>query len=235
MGTADEGRGHSPADTVLFDVDGTLVDSTYHHAVAWHRAFRGLGVDVPIWQVHRAIGMGGDRLVAHVAGEGVEERLGDALRAAWRREYEPLRDEIASLPQAHELLELLKGQGFRLALASSGQPDHTEQAVGLLAASALLDAVTTSEDAEESKPEPDILRTALDAAGGSRAVVVGDSPYDVQAAARLGAPCIAVRTGGFGADELTGAGAVLVVESVADLLHADWSALAVAAPPPPDA
>ncbi|MGN6634480.1 MAG: HAD family hydrolase, partial [Oryzihumus sp.] len=88
------------ADTVLLDVDGTLMDTTYHHAMAWHRAFRSRGVDVPIWRVHRAIGMGGDRLVAEVAGDEVEERLGDELRQAWEREYEPLRAEIAPLPHA---------------------------------------------------------------------------------------------------------------------------------------
>lgn len=222
---------HAPhADTVLFDVDGTLMDTTYHHALAWHRAFRAHDVQVPLWRVHRAIGMGGDRLVAEVAGDDVEHRLGAELREAWAREYEPLRREIAPLPGAHALLELLKGKGFRVALASSGKPDHTEQAVRLLDAEGLLDAVTTAEDAEESKPAADILRVALQQAGGSHAVTVGDSPYDVEASNRLGAPCIAVRTGGFGADELTGAGAVLVVDGVSDLLDADWSALAIRRP-----
>ena len=217
-------------DTVLFDVDGTLVDSTYHHAVAWHRAFRAHGVDVPLWQVHRAIGMGGDRLVAAVAGQDVEERLGDALREQWRTEYEPLRAEIAPLPGAADLLRALKRHGWRVALASSGKPDHTEQAVELLEARDLLDAVTTSEDARESKPAGDIFAVALKDAGGTSAVVVGDSPYDVEAASRLGAPCVGVRTGGFGVDELTGAGAVLVVDGVADLLSEDWSRLARATP-----
>ena len=219
------------ADTVLLDVDGTLVDTTYHHALAWARAFRSLDVDVALWEVHRAIGMGGDRLVAEVAGHEVEERLGDALREAWEREYEPLRAEVAPLPRAHELLKLLKDKGFRVALASSGKPDHTGQAVELLGAKDLLDAVTTSEDAEDSKPAADILGAALRSAGGSHAITVGDSPYDVEASTRLGAPCVAVRTGGFGEDELRDAGAVLVVDGVADLLDADWSALATTRPP----
>ncbi len=218
------------ADTVLLDVDGTLMDTTYHHAIAWHRAFRSQGLDVPIWRVHRALGMGGDRLVAAVAGDEVEHRLGDRLREAWEREYEPLRDEIAPLPRAHELLRLLKDKGFRVALASSGKPDHTQQAVAMLEGEDLLDAVTTAEDAEDSKPAPDILQKALDAAGGRHALTIGDSPYDVEASNRLGAPCVAVRTGGFGADELRAAGAVLVVDGVADLLDADWSALATTRP-----
>ena len=218
------------ADTVLLDVDGTLMDTTYHHAIAWHRAFRSQGVDVPIWEVHRAIGMGGDRLVAAVAGDEVEQRLGDQLRAAWEREYEPLRAEVAPLPRARELLQLLKDRGFRVALASSGKPDHTQQAVALLEGEDLLDAVTTAEDAEDSKPAPEILQKALEAAGGRHALVIGDSPYDVEAANRLGAPCVAVRTGGFGEEELREAGAVLVVEGVADLLEADWSALAATRP-----
>ncbi|MGZ4636390.1 HAD family hydrolase [Oryzihumus sp.] len=218
------------ADTVLLDVDGTLMDTTYHHAIAWHRAFRSCGVDVPIWRVHRAIGMGGDRLVAEVAGDDVEERLGDELRQAWEREYEPLRAEVAPLPHAHDLIARLKDTGFRVALASSGKPDHTRQAVSLLEAEDLLDAVTTAEDAQESKPAADILQVALREAGGRHAIMVGDSPYDVEAAARIGAPCVAVRTGGFGVDELTGAGAVLVVDGPGDLLDADWSALAISRP-----
>ncbi len=119
-------------DTVLLDVDGTLVDTTYHHALAWARAFRSLDVDVALWEVHRAIGMGGDKLVAAVAGDEVEQRHGDELRQRWQEEYEPLRAEVRPLPGATELVRLLKDRGFRVALASSGKPEHTDQAVELL-------------------------------------------------------------------------------------------------------
>ena len=212
-------------DTVLLDVDGTLVDSTYHHALAWHRAFASHDVHQPVWRIHRAIGMGGDRLVAAVAGDDVEDRLGDALREAWETAYEPLRREVRVLPGAADLVRTLKEEGFRVALASSGKPEHTEQAVEVLGVEDLLDAVTTSEDADSSKPAPDIFRIALRKAGGTAAVVVGDSVHDIDAAKGLGAPCVAVRTGGFGVAELEEAGAILVVDGPADLLQADWRAL----------
>ena len=183
------GTGMSPRhDTVLLDVDGTLVDTTYHHALAWARAFRSLDVDVPLWEVHRAIGMGGDKLVAAVAGDEVEQRHGDDLRQRWLEEYEPLRAEVLPLPGAADLVRLLKDRGFRVALASSGKPQHTEQAVELLGVGDLLDAVTTSEETSESKPEPSIPETALKKAGGTSAIMVGDSTFDIEAAARMGAP-----------------------------------------------
>ncbi|MGI8716442.1 MAG: HAD family hydrolase [Lapillicoccus sp.] len=212
-------------DTVLLDIDGTLVDSTYHHALAWHRAFASHDVHQPVWRIHRAIGMGGDRLVAAVAGDDVEDRLGDALREAWETAYEPLRREVRVLPGAADLVRTLKEEGFRVALASSGKPEHTEQAVEMLGVEDLLDAVTTSEDADSSKPAPDIFLIALQKVGGTAAVVVGDSVHDIDAAKGLGAPCVAVRTGGFGVAELEEAGAVLVVDGPADLLQADWRAL----------
>lgn len=219
-------------DTILLDVDGTLVDSTYHHAVAWHRAFRSHDIPLPLWRVHRAIGMGGDLLVGALAGQEVEDRIGDELRAAWAREYEPLRAEIEPLPGAVDLLRELKRRGFLLALASSGKPDHTRQALDLLGVADLLSAVTTSEDADTSKPAPDILGVALRRAGGTSALVIGDSTYDIEAATNLGAPCIATRAGGYGADELRRAGAVLVADGMVDLLEADWDGLATAGPAP---
>ncbi|HET7304787.1 MAG TPA: HAD family hydrolase [Segeticoccus sp.] len=218
-------------DTVLLDVDGTLVDSTYHHAIAWHRAFRDEGIELPMWRVHRAIGMGGDRLVGTLAGDDVEERLGDSLRAAWQREYEPLRAEVEPLPGAHELVARLKDRGFIVALGSSGKPDHTRQAVELAGVGDLVDAVTTADDVGSSKPAPDILQVALQRAGGSSGIVVGDSTYDVTSAARMGAPCVAIRTGGFGVDELEGTGAVLVADGLEDLCDADWEQIARSRPP----
>ncbi len=198
-------------DTVLLDVDGTLVDTTYHHALAWARAFRSLDVDVALWEVHRAIGMGGDKLVAAVAGDEVEQRHGDELRQRWQEEYEPLRAEVRPLPGATELVRLLKDRGFRVALASSGKPAHTDQAVELLGIGDLLDAVTTSEETSASKPEPSIPELALEKAGGTeRGRWSATPPATSRPRAGMGAPCVAVRTGGFGVDELREAGAVLV-------------------------
>jgi len=227
---ADAPRTHRH-DTVLLDVDGTLVDSTYHHAMAWHRAFQHHGIHVPMWKVHRAIGMGGDRLVAAVAGDDVEESLGDALREEWEQGYERLIDNVEPLPGAADLVRALVEKGFIVALASSGKPDHTQTAVERLGVGDLLAAVTTSEDAESSKPAPDILSVALGKSGGTSAIVVGDSTFDIASAARIGSPCVATRTGGFGRDELRGAGAVLVADGMVDLLEADWAGLADATPP----
>lgn len=219
-------------DTVLLDVDGTLIDSTYHHAIAWHRAFRDHGIDLPMWRIHRVIGMGGDRLVAAVAGDAVEERHGDALREAHGEKYAEIAEDVGPLPGARELVRFL-GERFIVALGSSGSPEHTalaQEKVGL--GEDDVAAATSSGDADSSKPSPDILRAALEQAGGTSAIVVGDAPYDIVAAARMGAPCIAVRTGGFGPAELEAAGAVLVVDGLPELLDVDWDALARATPPP---
>lgn len=218
-------------DTVLLDVDGTLVDSTYHHAIAWHRAFQRHDIELPMWRVHRGIGMGGDRLVAALAGDEVEQRLGDELRAAWEKEYDRLIDEVEPLPGAADLVHAL-AERFVVALGSSGKPDHTRRAVDLVGVRDVVAVVTTSEDAESSKPAPDILEVALRRSGGTSAVVIGDSTFDVASAARMGAPCVAIRTGGFGVDELRQAGAVLVERGLPELLEADWDALARAEPPP---
>ena len=213
-------------DTVLLDVDGTLVDSTYQHALAWWRAFASLGVDVAVWRIHRSIGMGGDRLVGEVAGDDVEKAHGDELRRRWKEAYDAeYAAAVRPFAGAADLVRELRGRGWKVALASSGKPDHTHHAVDLLGIGAELAAVTTGDDAEESKPAPDILAVALERAGGSAGVCVGDSPYDVRAAAALGAPCIGVLTGGFSRAELEAAGAAAVATDVGGLLDSPAGAL----------
>ncbi|MQW75326.1 HAD-IA family hydrolase [Nocardioides sp. dk4132] len=210
---------------VLLDIDGTLVDSTYHHALAWHRAFARHETAPPLWRIHRTIGMGGDKLVAHVAGEEVEKRSGDTLREAWKQEYAALRDEVRPLPGAAELVRGLRERGHRVALASSGDPQFSREAVELVGIGADIEVLTSSEDVEASKPEPDLIGETLARLGGvERAVFVGDTPYDVEAAARAGLPCLGVLTGGFGREELLAAGAVVVAEGPGDLLDLDWHA-----------
>ena len=108
---------------ILFDIDGTLVDSTYHHAIAWQRAFDRSQLPLPLWRIHRTIGMGGDKLVAAVAGDDVEKRLGDTLREAWKDEYLKIKAEVFPLPGAAALVRKLAGEGYAVALASSGEPD----------------------------------------------------------------------------------------------------------------
>jgi HAD superfamily hydrolase (TIGR01549 family) len=209
---------------VLLDIDGTLVDSTYHHAVAWHRAFARHEEVPPLWRIHRTIGMGGDKLVAHVAGEEVEKRSGDKLRGAWKEEYAALIDEVLPLPGAAELVRRLGEQGHRVALASSGDPAFSRHAMDLLGIGEDVELLTTAEDVEASKPEPDLIGETLSRLGGvEQAVLVGDTPYDVEAAARAGLPCLTVLTGGFGRAELQAAGASLVVDGPGDLLGLDWA------------
>jgi HAD superfamily hydrolase (TIGR01549 family) len=214
-----------PVNGVLLDVDGTLVDSTYHHAMAWHRAFARCGLDVPVWRIHRAIGTGGDRLVAQVAGAEVEDEHGDEVRAGWREEYAAVVDQVRPLPGAADLVRRLVDEGYAVALASSGESEFTDLAVATLGIGGLVAAITSSDDARSSKPDPDILLATLDRMGGvERAVVVGDTPYDVEAAGHAGLRCLTVLSGGYGPDELDAAGAALVVESPADLIQVDFSA-----------
>ncbi|MEO7753526.1 MAG: HAD family hydrolase [Terracoccus sp.] len=210
----------SSIDTVIFDVDGTLVDSNYQHALAWFRAFRRFGITEPIWQIHRAIGMGGDRLVAHVAGDAVEQEHGDALRDAWEEEVEPMIGEIQALEGAAELLRAVKDRGLKVVLASSGKKEHVETFLDLVDGKDVADDWTTSEDADESKPSPDLLRVALGRVDGSRAVMVGDSTWDAIAAGRADLPALAILTGGFSEKELREAGADEVYHSLADLQRA---------------
>jgi HAD superfamily hydrolase (TIGR01549 family) len=211
-------------DTVVLDVDGTLLDSNYHHTVAWGSAFESVGVTVPLWRIHRHIGMGGDRLVAAVAGDDVEQRCGEAVREAWKKEYDEIIDRTRLFDRARSLLAAIRDAGVEVALASSSIPEHAEHAFGLLDAAALADTATTSEDAEESKPHPELVDEALSRVGGARACLVGDSVWDVEAAKRAGVPAYAVLAGGYGRAELEGAGAVAVYDDVADLLQHldDW-------------
>nr|WP_212755573.1 HAD family hydrolase [Flexivirga aerilata] len=208
------------------DVDGTLIDSTYLHALAWERAFETVQVHPQWWRVHQAIGMGGDRLVAHVAGDQVEAAHGDQLRKLWSREYEAVLEEVRPIDGAADFVRSLRDAGLRVTLASSGAPDFTDHALELLGLHRDdVAAVTTADDADSSKPAPDILQVALDRAGGGQAVVIGDSDWDARAARRLGAPCVGVRTGGFSVGELRDAGCVDVRDSVADLVPADITRL----------
>ena len=212
--------GADRVDTAVFDVDGTLVDTNYHHALAWYRAFRGLDIVLPVWRLHRAIGMGGDNLVAHVAGDEVEERLGSDLRDAWEKEFNLLVPEVSAFADARDLLAEVKDRGFRLVLASSGKGEHTEHFLDLLGGTHIADAWTTSDDVERTKPDPDLLTVATGKVGGEVAVVIGDSVWDFRAARRAGLAGHAVRTGGFSAAELRDSGALGVYDSLPDL-HAD--------------
>jgi HAD superfamily hydrolase (TIGR01509 family) len=204
----------------VLDVDGTLVDSNYQHALAWYRALRSVGETFPIWRLHRLIGMGGDQLVLSLGGEDLEKRVGEEARTRQGEEVDKLIDEVAPLPGARDLLLAIKERGHRLVLASSGKERHVDFALDLLDARGIADAWTSSADAEETKPAPDLLQVALkklDAPDDANSVMIGDSVWDVEAAKNAGMPAIVVRSGGFGDDELRNAGAVGIYDTPGDL------------------
>jgi HAD superfamily hydrolase (TIGR01509 family) len=202
---------------VIFDIDGTLVDTNYQHALGWYRAFRKEGIVMPIWQIHRAIGIGSDRVVELLAGNEVEAKLGDALRDAQGPLYKEMIDEVEPMKGAHELLRDLKRAGHPVILASSAEEEEAEHYIDLLDAREFVDGYTTSADVQASKPEPDIVHAAVQKAGGGPAVMIGDSTWDCKAATRAQLPSIGVLTGGFSEQELTEAGATVVFDSVEHL------------------
>jgi HAD superfamily hydrolase (TIGR01549 family) len=213
----------------ILDVDGTLVDTNYHHALAWHRALHAHGHSVQMWKVHRHIGMGGDQILDALIGERAAADQGEAIRDAEAEAYGELIGEVEPLEGARELLEKLRGDGASVILASSAKQEEVDHYLDLLDARELVDGWTTSADVENTKPEPDLVHAALEKAGeGERSVMVGDSIWDVKAAKAAGVPTLAVLTGGFSEAELRDAGAVQVVETIEmldfDSLFAESSA-----------
>jgi HAD superfamily hydrolase (TIGR01509 family) len=208
-------------DTVIFDVDGTLVDTNYLHAVTWWEAFRQHGHHVPMARIHRAIGMGSDKLLDHVLPEDRDRTADDGIRAAHRYLYGEFWTRLCPFEGAAELLRACGTRGRKVVLASSASEPEMEALRAALDAEDAITAVTSSGDVEESKPAPDIVQVALDRAGVSpdRAVFVGDTVWDVKACEKAGVPCIGVLTGGISHHELTEAGAIAVYDSVADLLR----------------
>lgn len=205
--------------TAILDIDGTLVDTNYHHAVAWYRAFRAHGFVIPLWQIHRHIGMGGDQLVAALAGEGFDREHGDEVRAAEKILYLQLIEETQPLTGARALIEDLKAAGYTVILASSAKSDELEHYLKLLDAHSLVDGWTDSSDVEQTKPEPDLVLAALEKADADAkdAVMIGDSTWDCEAAKRAKVRPIGVLTGGFSEAELLDAGAEKVFRSVDEL------------------
>ncbi len=201
----------------ILDIDGTLVDTNYHHAIAWYRAFRQHELVVPLWRIHRAIGMGSDQLIAHLVGEDKDEELGDSIRAAEGPLYLAFIQEASPLEGARGLIEDLKERGSKVVLASSAKGNELDHYLDLLDARELADDWTSSDDVEQSKPEPDLVNAALEKAGTKEAVMVGDTPWDIEAAKKAGIPTIAVMTGGFGHDELGEAGAEVIFDSIEEL------------------
>jgi HAD superfamily hydrolase (TIGR01509 family) len=212
--------------TVVLDIDGTLVDTNYQHALAWHRALCAHNYAVQLWQIHRHIGMGGDQIITALIGEEAEGSDGDAIRAEEGEAYGELIGEVQAMNGATELLRELREDGAKTILASSAKAEEVEHYLDLLDARDLVEGWTTSADVERTKPYPDLVRAALEKVGGDGpAVMVGDSTWDVKAAEAAGIPTLAVLTGGFSEEELREAGAAEVFESIGELRE-DRAALA---------
>jgi len=204
------------AEAFIVDVDGTLVDTNYQHVIAWDRALSANDARVPLWRIHGHIGMGGDQLVAAVAGPEVEERAGDRIREAEKELYAELVDEVRVLEGARELLEELRRRDLGVVLASSAGEDEVGRYLDMLDARELA-KWTTSGDVEHTKPEPDLVEAALAKAGTADALLIGDTVWDVEAARRAGIGTLGVATGGFASSELRSAGAIEVYESLVEL------------------
>jgi HAD superfamily hydrolase (TIGR01509 family) len=209
------------AGTAILDIDGTLVDTNYQHAVAWYRAFRQNEIVLPVWRIHRHIGMGGDQVVAALTDERTEEDKGDEIRAAEKALYMAMIEEVEPFDGARELIGRLKDAGRTVVMASSAKDTEVDHYLDLLDVREVADSWTTSADVEATKPEPDLVKAALDKAGAeaSDAVMLGDTPWDCEAAERAGVQTVALMTGGFSEQELTEAGAVAVFESIPELLE----------------
>jgi HAD superfamily hydrolase (TIGR01509 family) len=204
---------------VLFDVDGTLVDSNDAHAHAWVRAFAEAGIDVSFDAVRRGIGMGGDKLMPRVSGLTEDSDKGQKI-AARRKEIfkQDWLPRLAALPRAADLVAAVKERGLVAVAASSAKKEELEPLLKIAGAHSLMDGATSSDDAEESKPDPDIVQAALARARATadEAVMIGDTPYDIEAARRAGVRTIAFRSGGWGDADL--AGAIAIYDGPWDLL-----------------
>jgi HAD superfamily hydrolase (TIGR01509 family) len=201
---------------VLFDVDGTLVDTNYLHTLAWFRALRDAGEWAPMNAIHRLVGMGSDQLVQQLLGHDSPE-----ASEAHTRRYRELIDDARVFPGAAALLRRVHDAGVAVVLATSAPADELAALRQLLDADDAIDAQTTADDVSESKPAPSVFVSAMETGGvdPSRAVAVGDSKWDVQAARAAGIGCIGVESGGFSQHELAEEGALHVYRDVEELRH----------------
>jgi len=205
---------------VLFDIDGTLVDSNYLHIDAWDRAFVSVGHPVDVWRIHRSIGMDSGKLLEALLGDDADE-LGDDAKDLHSSSYLEMTDRLRSFAGARELLAELAERGHPVVLATSAPENELKILLEVVDADGAIDAVTSAEDVGTAKPDPDLIQIALDKAGvgPDHAVMVGDSVWDIVAAERAGVTSIGVLSGGFGREELLSAGAAVVYDDVAELLR----------------
>jgi HAD superfamily hydrolase (TIGR01549 family) len=203
-------------EAVLFDVDGTLLDTVYQHVIAWWEAFSEAGYTVSGFDIHRAIGRGSEDLVQTLIGKA-DDTVVDAHSTKWA----DLRERTTAFHQVPELLRHCRDRGLKVVLCTSGEAADLEFFVKAIGGDEPVHAIVSSEDVEQSKPSPEIVRKAVEAAGvpAERAVMVGDTVYDIKAAAGAGVRCIGVMCGGIGEQELLAAGAVAVYGNPSELLQ----------------
>ena len=201
--------------TVMLDVDGTLVDNSYFHTLAWWYAFRDHGIEAEMAVIHRLIGMGGDQLVPALTGRDMPE-----LEESHSRHYRERIDDVPVLPGASDLILELHRRDVIVCVATSSNREDLDRLLARLETSSLIDTIVCGDDVGASKPAPDLVAVALRVTGAQpeSAVLVGDTRWDIEAAGRVGVPCVAVCSGGWSADELRQAGAAGVHDDVAALL-----------------
>ncbi|MDT0378153.1 HAD family hydrolase [Streptomyces sp. DSM 42041] len=214
-------KGTSPR-AVLFDVDGTLVDTNYLHAVTWWEAFRQAGHTVPMPDIHRSVGMGADRLIGHLLGDERDRDQDARISTAHKVLYAEYFPKLAALPGAAGLLRAVAGKGLRVVLASSAGGEELAAMRAAIDADDVIAAATGGDDVEATKPAADLVEQALRRAGvpADEAVFVGDTVWDMRACGKAGVTGVAVRSGGIAEEELIEAGAMAVYEGPADLLAA---------------
>jgi HAD superfamily hydrolase (TIGR01509 family) len=207
--------------TVLFDVDGTLVDTNYLHAVTWWEAFRQYGHHIPMACIHRAVGMGSDKLIDHLLPDDRDRGLDEELQSARTALYAPYWPRLRAFDGAADVLRACAHRGLRVVLASSASEREMRALRAAIDAEDAVTAATCASDVQESKPAPDILETALKRSevAPEAAVFVGDTVWDVLACKKAGLSCIAFLTGGIGVAELREAGAVEVYQGPTELLQ----------------
>ncbi|MEU9793339.1 HAD family hydrolase [Streptomyces sparsogenes] len=224
-----QGDGSGARRAALFDVDGTLVDTNYLHAVTWWEAFRQTGHTVPMWRIHHTIGMSSDRLVDHLLGEDRDRSQDDRIRSTHTALYATYFTRLQALEGAADLLRAVADRGRRIVLASSASEDELAAMRAAIGAEELTADALSSDDVGTGKPAPDLVARALERAGvpPGDAVFVGDTVWDVKAARKAGVPCVALLSGGVPHEMLADAGATEIYQGPADLLaNLDSSALA---------
>lgn len=212
----------------LFDIDGSLIDSNYLQVQAWSQAFDQVGHPVDDARIHRAIALDSIKMLAALLGDSAQA-LGEQAKKLHAAAYHELASRLRPFASARELLAAVAAHGVAVVLATSAPEDELKMLRAALDAEPYLSAVTSAEDAESAKPDPDILQIALDrvAVAPDHAVMVGDTIWDGRAAAAAGVTFVGLRSGGIGTDELRGSGAAAVYEDPADLLrHLETSPLA---------